>query len=181
MRRFRFPLEVLRRLREREEDSRRRDFGQVVQVQASHAQLIEWLEVERGRVSQGALEARQTGRDQASGETSPTLDVRDLAAWERYRIAVERRTEQELGVSRKIAGVVGERRQALVEARRRREVIELLRRRKLKAWRQALERAETLELDEIALQTWRRDVAAEREEHKDGSPPRRSRAWTSDE
>lgn len=181
MRHFRFPLEVLRRLREREEDSRRRDFGKVVQAQASHAQLIQWLEVERGRVSQGALEARQKGRDKASGEAGPSLDVRDLAAWERYRIAVERRTEQELGVARKIAGVVGERRQALVEARRRREVIELLRRRKLKAWQQALVRAETLELDEIALQTWRRGAAVEREEHKDGSAPSRSRAWTSGE
>lgn len=165
MRRFRFPLEVLRRLREREEDSRRRELGQAVSAQASHAQLIQWLDVEQGRVSQGALEARQKERDTSAGETSFSLDVRVLAAWERYRIAVQRRSEQELGVAGKIAGVVEERRQVLVEARRQCEVLELLRRRKLKDWRQELERAETLELDEVALQGWRRAVAAERAEH----------------
>lgn len=177
MRRFRFPLEVLRRLREREEDSKRRDLGKAVQAQASHAQLLQWLDAERVRIGEGALEARQMGGDEASGEARPALDVRDLAAWERYRIALERRAEQELGVAKRITGVVGERRNALVEARRRREVIELLRRRRLRAWRQDMERAETIELDEIALQSWRRAAFAKHEEDSDGAVPGRFRSW----
>lgn len=141
MAKFRFQLEPLLRLREREERDRQID---VANLERDRRDIEERLRERQASITDGQRELRSSmvGR----------LDINALRAHAARSVELDRCARQivlELaGVHRRLETA----REALREARRAKRAIELLKERRYKAWKAAIEKAETAALDELAVQ-----------------------------
>jgi flagellar FliJ protein len=145
---FRFSLERVRVLRERHEDAAKEALAGAVQDQ---------LRSERG-VREAAEAVLQAQRAQRDASDTP-MGVQDLIA----RQAWLERSEQVHQTSREMLGrserQVQQRREALTEAARDRQALERLKEHRRSDHERELARQETIALDEIALNSFRRRAA----------------------
>jgi len=144
MKRFRFRLETVLRLREQVEQQRKRELGEVLAVRQQHVD-------EKARLEGQLADHKAQIRALADGAPGKKLDMNALIDHRQYATAVDfqiRRTRQAIGV---IEEEVARRREALAEAARERKGIEKLRERQLQAYREAEQRQQQKELDEIGL------------------------------
>ena len=145
---FRFSLERIRALRERTEDEAKEALAGAMQDQ---------LRSERGvrEAAEALARARDAHRDVASGP----IDVTRLMAQQAYLERSERAqlTSQEL--LERSAAKVARRREVLTEAARDRKALEKLKEHRRSDHERELARQETIALDEIALNGFRRRAA----------------------
>ena len=140
MPRFRFPLQAVLDQREREERERR--------------VAVARLEAER-RGLEDALRSRQDGIRRVKGELREALGPGKPidAGGLRLQVGAALRSQMDAqqlalrlaGVHRRLDGARG----ALTEAAKRRRGVELLKERRFAAWREAIERRERAEADDI--------------------------------
>ena len=137
--RFRFRLEPVLRLREREESARMRDVAELERQRAALEALIRRCQ-ERIRGSKDAVRQGLAGPLDLSalrGEAAGTMGaMRDAQALVLDLASVHRKLETA--------------RAALREAARARRAVELLRERRLESWRREEAKSEQRGLDEIA-------------------------------
>jgi flagellar export protein FliJ len=151
---FKFRLERVRELRERDEDRAR----EVLAVSLGH-------QLRGAAMLQAASEQVQDARTSRAGISSGVTGA-DLVAHERWveRLESERATA-ELAVQRASAEVA-HRRGELVQARQRREALERLKTRQRSEHTAKVARAEGAVLDEIALSAHVRRQQAQGQEHR---------------
>jgi flagellar export protein FliJ len=141
MGKFRFQLEPLLRLREREERDRQVD---VANLERERRVIEERLRAQQASITNGQRELRSTMVGQ--------LDVGALRSHAARSVELDRSARRMVlelaGVHRRLELA----REALREARRARRAIELLKERRYEAWKAAIEKAETAALDELAVQ-----------------------------
>ncbi len=145
MARFQFRLQTLRRLREIHRDEQR---GRLATAYEAERILAEqWQSV----AAEGVLLADSQRRMMQSG----TLDVNQLLASQRYQLALEAQSRTLAEQAVKLAEEVERRRQTLVEADREVRVLDKLEERQRQQHREAVRRAETKVLDEVAATRWK--------------------------
>jgi flagellar export protein FliJ len=140
MKRFRFRLETLLRLRESQRDQRSRDLGEALELDA------------RLRAEQASLETRRHAelevlRDVAGQgivDVDRTLELRRFLSVLRAEMQIVAAQIEALGRE------IDRRRQELVEADRAVRVLEKLRERHAQHYRERVDREEVSALDEIA-------------------------------
>ena len=138
---FHFRLQTLLRLRIAERDQRRAELAKALRAE-------EVLRAEEQRV---ADEQAQLAIRVQMLKNPGSADVDSLLQTHRYEVVLLSQRKQ---IASQLAQVQAEserRRLALVEADRQVRVFEMLRDRQLAAYRQAAEREETKEFDEIAI------------------------------
>ena len=142
MTRFRFQLEPLLKLREREE--REKQLA-VAELECHRLELESTLRdhqrfITEGKASLAHVLVGRVDLDDLRGHAAVTLDLTRKA----QRVVLE------------LAGIhtrLGRARDELVEASKRRRSMELLRDRRFEAWRAAIDKAENAALDELAVQS----------------------------
>src|SRR5688572_28135019 len=144
MARFRFRLQTLRRLREIYRDEQR---GRLATAFKAERILNERREQVASELV-GLSEARRRLMQQGS------LDVNQLLASQRYQLSLEAQIRTLAEQAEKLAVEVERRRQALVEADREVRVLDKLEDRQRRQHRDAIARAETKTLDEVATTRW---------------------------
>lgn len=141
MAKFRFQLDPLLRLREREERDRQVD---VAKLERERRGIEDRLREQHASIVKG----QRTLRSSMVGE----LDIDALRAHAARSVELDRSARQlvlELaGAHRRLETA----REALREARRAKRAIELLKERRYAAWKAGIEKAETAALDELAVQ-----------------------------
>jgi flagellar export protein FliJ len=143
---FHFRLQTLLRLRIAERDQRRADLAKAIRAE-------EVLRAEEQRVL--AEQAAVAERSQAL-KSPGAADVDSLMTTHRYGVVLLAQRKQ---IASQLAQVQAEserRRLAVVEADRQVRVLEMLRDRQFAAYRQAEEREEIKQFDEIAIMAARR-------------------------
>jgi flagellar export protein FliJ len=145
---FRFSLERVRVLRERHEDAAKEALAGAVQDQ---------LRSERGvrEAADAVLQAQRAHRD-ASDTPMGVQDLIARQAWLERSEQVHRASQELLGRSER---QVQERRDALTEAARDRQALERLKEHRRSDHERELARQETIALDEIAINGFRRRAA----------------------
>ena len=145
---FRFSLERVRALRERSEDAA---------MQALAGAMQDQLRSERDvrESAEAVLEAQRAQRDTATTPVS-AQDLLAAQAWLERSELVHRASQELLGRSQQ---QVQARREALTEAARKRQALERLKERRRSDHEREVARQETLTLDEIALNGYRRRAA----------------------
>lgn len=149
MPKFVFHLEGLLRQRKTVMEQRQRELALVQQqMTALDAQLR-------------ALDAsmRATERDMRENRLIGKLDLAFLAAHRRYAIDMQRRA---VAIARKMADVqvlIDQAKRNLLEATKQKKIVEKLRERQFERWREALNRREAAEIDEIGMQLSHFDLA----------------------
>ncbi len=140
MARFRFALEPLLKARADAEREKQRSFAT---IEGERLKLEQALRHHQSRIAEG----KQSLRGGLIGTIdAPSLRMHAAASLQLMRQA--QRTVLELaGVHKRLDAARAE----LIEARRRRRAIEILKEHRLAEWTQALEKAETAALDEMAV------------------------------
>jgi flagellar export protein FliJ len=138
MKKFSFPLESARRLRQQQQELEEAKLGEIA------ARLHEW----KRRIA--SLDAE---RDQAEGALRgrKTFEGAELSALENYRSEAARRRrnlEADLGQERQRLGA---QRQVLVEAKRRVELLERLKEKALADWRREWDKEQEQAATEVHL------------------------------
>ncbi len=145
---FRFRLQTILRLREKERDERRRELAQSIQARQileDHQQQVaaEWQ----------ALNERLRDCSQA-GEVQVDL----MLALRRYQMMVAAQREFLAQQMVQVDEEMARRRERLMEADRQVRVLEMLREKQLEEFRQEEKRAETKVLDEVGARTVQSEV-----------------------
>ena len=138
---FHFRLQTLLRLRIAERDQRRAELAKALRAE----------EVLRAEVQRVADEQAQLARQAQALKNPGSADVDSLLQTHRYEIVLLSQRKQ---IASQLAQVQAEserRRLALVEADRQVRVLEMLRERQLATYRQAADREEMKEFDEMAI------------------------------
>jgi len=143
MRRFRFPLDRVRRWREEqatlEELKLRRLYGQMAALAGGKAQAADQRAAsEREILEQDFIEADQ------------------LRALDAFRGHVRGKIGQIEKREREVAGEIERQRARLMEARQRAELLERLKRKMFEEWRTLADREEETVAGELYLAKWRR-------------------------
>ena len=144
---FKFRLESLRRIRQREEDARKLALAKV------QGRLNEQTE-RAGRYDRMIRQEHQQLRQ--GGHLVGRLDIRRLAHHRRYVNSVMTGLVQTLCERAGTQQEADRARTDLASAVRRRKVMDQLRQRRWAEWRRLADRAERYELDEIGLEQVRR-------------------------
>jgi len=140
---FRFRLDAVRKLRQMEQDVRRRAVAEAVQALAR-------VEARIARLSQ---ELKQTLAQRRDAQQAPRLDLTCLRGHQFYQGWLQRRileSDVEMGERRKS---LQEERARLADASKRLKVIEKLRERQWNRHQEELRREDQAEQDEVAAQT----------------------------
>ena len=141
MKRFKFRLATLLRLRQSVRDERR----------AALAQAYRAEEILRGQHQQLAKQLEETTRHCQEASSPGPVDVDRVLEGRRYELLL-RSQEQELGRQQQsVEAEIENRRVALAEANREVRVLEKLRDRQLERHRQEENRQEIKELDDVAV------------------------------
>jgi flagellar FliJ protein len=145
---FRFSLERIRALRERTEDEAKEALAGAMQDQ---------LRFERG--VREAAEAMQRARDAQRGVTTAALDITQLMAHQAFLERSERAQLTSQEMLQRSEAKVQRRREVLTEAARDRQALEKLKEHRRADHEREVARQETIALDEIALNGFRRRAA----------------------
>jgi len=137
--RFRFRLEPVLRLREREEAARRRDVAELEHKRLALEERIRACQ-ERIRGSKAAVRAGLAG----------PLDLGALRGEAAGSIGAMRQAQVLVRELAAVHGNLETARAALREASKARRAVELLRERRLESWQRDVARSEQRDLDEIA-------------------------------
>jgi flagellar export protein FliJ len=148
MRKFKFRLTTLLKLREQARDERRSQLAQAYQAEAI-------LREEGQRLERDLQELGKQNRD-ACGPG--TLDLERLMDSRRYELVLRAQRQDLNKKMEMLEAEIGRRREALVEANREVRVLELLRERQLARHRQEESRQEINLLDEVAGRRARREA-----------------------
>lgn len=146
---FRFSLERIRALRERTEDEAK---------EALAGAMADQLRSERGVREAGEILKR--ARDAQRGVTTGPVAVQELMARQAYLERSERAQLASQEMLERSAARVERRREVLTEAARERQALERLKERRRQDFDRESARQETIALDEIALNNFRRRAAA---------------------
>ena len=147
---FKFRLESLLNLRDAERQRRR-----LALAEAFHAESL--LHQQADQLSQQIKEMSK----QAQVTASPgRVDVDQLLSAHRYRLLLESQAKTLQQKEAQLSGEIERRRQSLVEADRDVRVLEKLKERKLEEHHAAELQQEVKQLDEVAIQRWRRRMGA---------------------
>ena len=145
---FRFSLERIRALRERTEDEAKEALAGAMQDQ---------LRSERG--VREAAEALARARDAHRGTAGGAIDVTHLIAQQAYLERSERAQVTSQEMLERSEAKVARRREVLTEAARERQALEKLKEHRRSDHEREVARQETITLDEIALNGFRRRAA----------------------
>jgi len=140
MKRFRFRLETLLRLRESRRDQRSRDLGEALELDARLRVEQASLEAKR----QAELEALRGVAGQGIVDVDRTLELRRFLSVLRAEMLIVAAQIESLGRE------IDRRRQELVEADRAVRVLEKLRERHAEHYRERVDREEVSAMDEFA-------------------------------
>jgi flagellar protein FliJ len=150
MAQFRFQLETVLRHRRVVEDQRQRELAQGLrQRMILHDQL---------RLMQQTI--TQSKRDLGTGLTGK-VNMDQVASFARYNSQVTQRAQAIVVRLVAVEKQIDAARLRLLEASKARKALELLRDRHMQLWQQEQERLETAILDELAVQGFNRQQAAE--------------------
>jgi flagellar FliJ protein len=138
---FQFRLQTLLRLRIAERDQRRAELAKALRAE-------EVLRAEEQRV---ADEQAQLARQAQALKNPGSADVDSLLQTHRYEVVLLSQRKQIVSQLNQVQAESERRRLVLVEADRQVRVLEMLRDRQLTAYRQAAEREEIKEFDEMAI------------------------------
>jgi flagellar export protein FliJ len=144
MAKYKFRLEMLRKMRERARDHRRAAL-------ADGFRAADLLATKQAELAAEASELRGLQRSAAAGRY---LDVNRLLEAQRYELLLKARGEELAKQSALLAAEIERRRQTLVEADRDVRVLELLDERHRREHDRRQHRLDTKQLDEAALQRW---------------------------
>lgn len=138
---FKFRLQTLLRLRIAERDQRRAELAKALRAE-------EVLRAEEQRVTD---EQAQLARQTQALKNPGSADVDSLLQTHRYEIVLLSQRKQVASQLTQVQAESERRRLALVEADRQVRVLEMLRERQLATYRQAADREEMKEFDEMAI------------------------------
>jgi flagellar protein FliJ len=145
---FRFRLERVRELREHREDEAKLALAAAL---ADHFRAEEQVQAAEQRIEDARLAQLDAGRSQSTGT--------HLLAYQAYL----ERTESDHRASRhdlhERECEVGDRRDALSHAARERQALERLKERRRAEYQREADRVEALTLDEVAINSFRRNAA----------------------
>ncbi len=147
MAKFKFQLEPLLRHRRREQEQRQRDLADAMSQRVA-------LEDELRDMQTMIVSSKQNLTEHLVGR----VDLNRVSDFARYSGQVTARAH---GMIRRLAQAeqaVTQAREVLLEASRAVKALELLRDKRYEAWKRALDRKETAEIDEISSQAYIRDM-----------------------
>jgi len=149
MRGFTFRLATLLRLREAARDERRSELAEAYRIDDLLKRQGDGLAEEMGRLRVQCRMAAGPG----------PVDVDRLVEAHRYELALRAHGQRVARQREAVAGEIGRRQQALVEANRDVRVLQKLRERQARRFRTEQDRREIKQLDEVAVQRAAREVA----------------------
>ena len=148
MARFQFRFETVLQHRRTLEDSCQRDLAKELRQR-----MI--LENQLRQMQQTIVSSKR----ELGGALTGSVEMSQIAQFARYSGQVTQRAHALVSRLATIERQVDQARQRLVEATRDRKAIEILRQRHYQRWRLEQERRETVELDDLALQSHGRKLA----------------------
>lgn len=150
MKKFRFRLEPLLKLRQHRERERQKEHAEALQKVQAQNQHLAAIDQDRSRTLE-RQRSLQTGK----------LSTSRLLAHSRYLLRLKGDTMTGREVLRSLEQQAERRRQNLVEAARQRQIYEKLRERRKEAYYKESERRETIDNDETALNSFRTKATAQ--------------------
>ena len=152
MKRFGFRFQRILEIKERIEEARRAELGEVM--------VVLNRELEQLAAMRGTLNSyRRAGYSQPAAR----VDAQLLGISASYNLRLEREIGEQLEHVRRIEVVVEDKRKKLLEATRERRVYEILKERAQEAHRREFNRQERIQLDEIGEQLYARREGEHRE------------------
>ena len=166
MRRFHYRFQRILEIKERMEEARKLALGEVVAILNQEQQSLEHLEATQARY-------RRASKTLATAPLQPVL----LGTNENYLLRLRREIDQQLERIGAAEEKVEERRNELLEATKERKVFEVLRERDAQSYDLQRRRTETMALDEVGMQVYRRALAQSAGRDTDSNHEGFSRWW----